>query len=335
LVCVRGMTLLRRIEHVGRRRRLADSTIRCYQDWVGDFLRFCRDGPRWRHPRELGAADVERYLNHLAAERRVSASTQNQATCAIVFLYRQVFVDELGPEHLGRFCAQRARRPTRLPTVLSCGEVERLLAALPAGSVHRTMVELLYGAGLRLNECCTLRVRDVDFDRRQILVRGGKGDKDRAVMLPARCIASLSEQARRVRERHRRDVKSGGGYVPVHHSVAHKCPYAQRDWRWQFVFPSALMRRDARGRGFRWHADPSKLDRGFRIAARRSGVAKRVSAHAFRHSFATHLLEQGWDVRQVQHLLGHASLNTTMVYTHLTSKPAHVVTSPLDRLAAV
>src|SRR5438874_1969420 len=298
------MTLLERMHETAARRRLARSTIDCYQSWISEFLRFCRDGQRWRHPRDLGAAEVEAFLNHLALRKRVAASTQNQAICAIVFLFKQVLADELGPDHLGRFVAERARRPRRVPTVLSSTEVQRLLNVLRADSLHRMMVQLLYGAGLRLMECCTLRIRDVDFDRRQIVVRAGKGDKDRMVMLPVQCIGPLSEQARRVRHLHERDMRRGGGHVPLPASLLHKAAYAEHDWRWQFLFPSAIIRRDELGRGFRWHTDPSKLDGEIRRAAMCAGISKRVSAHTFRHSFATHLLEQGWDVRQVQTLLG-------------------------------
>jgi integrase len=168
----------------------------------------------------------------------------------------------------------------------------------------------------------------------QIVVRGGKGDKDRIVMLPACCRSRLAEQVRRVRHRHERDVARGGGYVPVPDSVGNKCPYAGRDWRWQFVFPSSVLRRDQRGRGVRLHTDGSALERAIALAARRAGLSKRVTAHTLRQSFATHLLEAGYDVRQVQTLLGHASLKTTMIYTHVMNKPAIAVQSPLDRLAA-
>lgn len=333
MVNVRYMTLLDRCKAVAARRHLAGSTVRCYAGWVEDFIRWTggRHG-RWRHPRELAAEDVEAYLNELAVVRRVSASTQNQAICALVFLYRQVLGDELGDGHLGRFAAERARRSTYLPTVLSPGEVTRVLSAMTPGSMHRLMVELIYGTGLRLNECCTLRIRDLDFDRASILVRQAKGRKDRAVMLPRTLVAGLSEQVRRVRHRHARDLKLGGGFVPLPDALAHKTPSAANDWRWQFVFPSVVLRRHGDGRGERWHTDPGKLDRAIRRAAASAGVAKRVTAHAFRHSFATHLLEQGWDVRQVQTLLGHASLATTMIYVHVMNKPSVAVTSPLDRL---
>lgn len=260
------MKLLDRVREVGLRRHLAASTISCYQSWIREFFRFSRVDGTWRGPAELFAADVERYLNHLARDRRVSASTQNQATCAIVFLYKQVLGDELGSDHLGRFEAERARRPARVPTVLSAAEVQRILDALPGGSMRRLMVELLYGAGLRLTECCTLRVRDVDLDRRQIVVRGGKGHKDRLVMLPSRCVSALVGQLCRVRHQHERDVRRGGGYAPLPDTLLHKVPYARVDWRWQYAFPSTILRRDDQGRGFRWHTDPSRLDRCIRRA---------------------------------------------------------------------
>ena len=198
--------------------------------------------------------------------------------------------------------------------------------------MRRLMVELLYGAGLRLMECCTLRVRDLDFDRRQIVIRGGKGDKDRIVMLPMRSIAALAEQVRRVRYQHECDLSRGGGCVPLPDPLSNKVPYAKADWRWQYLFPSRTLRRDAQARGVRWHTDPSRLDWAIRDAARAAKLPKRVTAHTFRHSFATHLLEQGWDVRQVQTLLGHSKLETTMIYTHIMNRPAMAVASPLDRL---
>jgi integrase len=200
--------------------------------------------------------------------------------------------------------------------------------------MRQLMARVMYGAGLRVMEVCTLRVRDLDFDRGQIVVRGGKGGKDRVVMLPAAVRGDLAEQVRRVRHRYERDVARGGGYAPVPDAVAHKVPKAGAEFGWQFVFPSVVMRRDAAGRGVRWHCDPGVVDRAVRRAAREAGLAKRVTCHTFRHSFATHLLEAGYHVRQVQELLGHASLKTTMVYTHVTSRPAVAVRSPLDEVAA-
>jgi integron integrase len=328
------MKILDRIADVGLRRHLARSTIECYQGWVADFLRFSRVERMWRAPAELFAGDVEKFLTHLARDRRLSASSQNQAICAIVFLYKQVLGEELGTDHLGRFEAERSKRPTRVPTVLSGDEVRRVFEAISPRSVHRLMMELLYGTGMRVSECCTLRLRDLDFDRGQIVVRGGKGDKDRVVMLPQSLCGRLAEQCRRVRAQHGRDLARGGGFAPVHDSLAHKAPFAECDWRWQFVFPSVTLRRDERGRGWRWHAHPAVLDRMIRVAARRAGVSKRVSAHTFRHSFATHLLETGYDIRQVQNLLGHANLATTMIYTHIMNKPAIAVRSPLDAMSS-
>jgi integron integrase len=327
------MKLLERLATVGKRRRLSPLTIGCYQRWVREFLTFHRQNEQWRHPAELGGAEVEAFLNHLAQERRVSASTQNQALNGIVFLYSRVLVGELGEDHLGRFAAERAKRPGRVPTVLSAGEVTRVIAALERGSVHQLMVELLYGTGMRVMECCTLRLRDLDFDREQIVVRGGKGDQDRVVMLPRSLVGRLADQTRRVRSRHERDVRKGGGQVPLPEALLHKCPYAERDWRWQFLFPSAVLRRDQSGQGCRWHADPAALGRVVREAAAAAQIGKRVSPHTFRHRFATHLLEAGHDIRQVQTLLGHANLKTTMIYTHVMNRPAVSVCSPLDRLA--
>lgn len=326
------MKLVERMEAVGRRRHLSPRTIACYQSWVKDFLRYHREGNRWRHPRELAEREVEAYLTHLAVQRRLSASSQNQATNALVYLYKQVLADELGKEHLGKFAAERSRRPARVPTVLSVDEVRRVLGAIE-GSTWRLMAELLYGTGMRVSECCTLRVRDVDFERGQIVIRGGKGDKDRIVMLPASLRGRLQEQVGRARDRHDLDMAAGGGYVPLPDSVANKVKYAERDWRWQYLFPSAVMRRNQTDRGFRWHTDPGALSRVITVACKRSGVGKRVTPHTFRHSFATHLLEHGYDVRQVQELLGHEKLETTMIYTHVMNRPAVTVQSPLDRLS--
>ncbi len=329
------MRLLERIAAVGARRRFSRRTVEVYQVWTVRFLQFHRTDAGWRSPGELRGVDVAAFLTHLAHGRRLSASSQNQALNAIVFLYKSVLGEELGEHHLGPIDAQRAARPLKVPTVLSAPEAARVIGSIPPDSVHRLMAELLYGCGLRLMECCTLRVRDLDFDRAQIIIREGKGQKDRVVMMPRSCTPALRRQVGAALARHAADVAIDGGYVPVSDAVAHKCPFAERNAAWQFVFPSRVLRRCTDGRGVRWHTDKAQLDRAIRAAAKRASVHKRVSAHTFRHSFATHLLEGGYDVRQVQTLLGHANLKTTMIYVHVMNKPAIAVTSPLDRLSAV
>ena len=330
------MKLLHHFVVVAQRRRLSEHTIDAYLSWLRQFMTFCaarRGG--WKHPAELGTADVEAFLNDLVLRRRLSASSQNQALCALAFLYRHVLDGVIPKEHLGKFLLERSRRVARVPTVLSVQEVRVLLAAIPPGRIYRLMAELLYGTGMRVSEVCTLRVRDIDLGRAQIIVRAAKGDKDRVVMLPQSLHERLSQQIEFVERRWRSDVARGGGYAPVPDALEHKRPRAGKEFAFQFLFPSAVMRRDEAGYGKRWHADSSALDRMVYDAAKRAGIAKRVTCHTFRHSFATHVLEAGYDIRQVQSLLGHASLKTTMIYTHIMEKPAIAVCSPLDRLAAV
>lgn len=327
------MKLVERFEQVAARRRLARSTRECYWNWIVEFLRFHRSDGAWRPPAELNQTHVEAFLNDLAVRKRVSASTQNQALCALVFLYKHVVVDEVGEKHLGRFEFERARRPRRVPTVLGPDETARLLATMQIGSVQRLLVELLYGAGLRVMECCTLRLRDIDFARKQIIVRGGKGDKDRLVMLPESVVRPLVQHVARVREQYDEDLQRDGGWVEIPISLGHKRPSAAREVQMQYLFGSRLIRRDASGKGFRWHMTPSHADEIVVRAAHAAGIAKRVTCHTLRHSFATHLLEQGWDIRQVQQLLGHVKLETTMIYTHVMNKPSIAVRSPLDQLA--
>src|SRR5688500_2169473 len=326
---------MERLDRACRLAHLARSTRLQYLRWVEQFLRFHRrrDG-RWRGPHELRGGEVASFLTHMAVERRLSESSQNQALCAIVFLYTHV-LSELPKDHLGDIRALRSTRPRTLPTVLSAAELGRLLQSLPIETDCGLMVRLMYGTGMRIGECCTLRVRDLDFDRRQIMIRQAKGKKDRVVMLPASLRGALRDHLRVRRELHERDLHRFAGYVPLPDSVASKAPARDREWAWQFAFPSVAVRHDARHRGVRWHTTPAHLARTIAVAAPAAGIAKRVTPHALRHSFATHLLEQGWDVRQVQTLLGHASLETTMVYTHVMETAAVAVTSPLDRLAGV
>jgi integron integrase len=331
------MKLMERFADVAARVHLASNTIACYRRWILEFLEFHRRGGQWVHPRELGTGEVEAFLTHLARDRRLSSSSQNQATNALVFLYKQVLDGEVPEDHLGRFTAERSRRPAHVPTVLSVNEAMCVIDASVEGSMYQTMMRLMYGTGLRVAECCTLRLRDLDFERGQIIVRSGKGAKDRIVMLPMALQKELADQSRKVRDRYERDCKKGGGWVPLELSATgpaelkHKVPYAERDWRWQFVFPSATLARDQEGNGYRWHLHPGVLARAVRNATRKAQVGKRVSPHTFRHSFATHLLEAGYDIRQVQTLLGHERLETTMIYTHVMNRPAVAVVSPLDR----
>lgn len=330
------MKLLEQLEVVAKRRRLARNSVDAYSSWVRQFIEFSKARlGEWKHPADLGTADVEAFLNDLVVARRLSASAQNQALCALAFLYTHVLADVIPQDHLGRFLLQRSRRPRRIPTVLSADEVRRVIEAVPPTRIYRLMIELLYGTGLRIGELCTLRIRDIDFGRAQIIVRAGKGEKDRIVMLPASLHERLNDHIDRVRDRWQADVRRGGGYAPVPDALLHKRPRAAHELPWQFVFASSVMRRDPSGHGTRWHADPSALDRAVYAAAIRAGVQKRVTCHTFRRSFATHVLEAGYDVRQVQSLLGHSSLKTTMIYTHVMNRPAVSVASPLDRLACV
>lgn len=330
------MKLLQRLDATCWRDHLANATREQYKRWVEQFLRFHRrpDGT-WRGPEDLRGPEVGAFLTYLAVERRLAESSQNQALCAIVYLYGQVLGDELGKDHLGDIRGLRSTRPKLLPTVLSVPEVQRLLSAME-GEMG-LMVRLLYGTGMRIGECCTLRVRDVDFDRSQIMVRQGKGKKDRMLMLPSSLHGPLTDHLRMRREMHERDLQAHGGYVPLPDSVSNRAPGNEREWAWQYVFASSMARYnpgpDGKLRGVRWHRSPAFLHRALGAAARAVGIAKRVSPHTLRHSFATHLLEQGWDIRQVQTLLGHVSVETTMIYTHVMNKPGVTVASPLDRMA--
>jgi integron integrase len=280
-----------------------------------------------RHPSALGVAEVERFLSMLAEERRVSAATQNQALSALLFLYREVLAEPL-PWLEG---VVRAKVPQRLPTVLTRDEVRAVLARLPER--ERLFATLLYGAGLRLLEGLTLRVKDVDFGAAQIIVRGGKGDKDRVVPFPKSVTAELTRHLELVRELHRSDLAAGAGEVVLPNALAAKFPNAGREWRWQYVFPATrtYVERET-GKRRRHHLHPTAVQRAVRTAAERAGISKRVSCHTFRHSFATHLLEDGYDIRTIQELLGHKDVSTTMIYTHVLNRGGRGVRSPADLL---
>ena len=291
--------------------------------WIRRFVRYHGT----RHPRELGAAEVARFLSMLALERRVSASTQNQALSALLFLYRNVLSEPL-PWVEG---VVRAKIPVRVPTVLTRAEVRAVLAELP--DRERLIVMLLYGAGLRLLECLTLRVKDIDFAANQMVVRGGKGGKDRVVPLPAAVCAVLVRHLEATRALHARDLAAGGGEVPLPHALQHKYPTAGRDWRWQYVFPATRQYVESgTGTRRRHHLHESVVQQAVRSAVARTRIQKRVSCHTFRHSFATHLLEDGYDIRTIQELLGHKDVSTTMIYTHVLNRGGRGVRSPADTL---
>ncbi len=325
LPCPEPPRLLDRLRRACRVRQFSPRTEDCYVSWAERFIRF----HDLRHPNTMGAPEIERFLSDLAANGHVAASTQNQAFHALLFLYQEV----LGIE-LPRLDALRARRPRRLPTVLSPEEVRRVLEAVEGGDdVYRLMARLLYGAGLRRQECCQLRVHDLDLRRYQLTVRHGKGGKDRVVMLPRSLAPDLQRQLLQRRQCHDRDRAAGQAYAPLPFALARKFPRAAEDLGWQFLFAGQHRSTDPKtGRVGRYHVHPGVLARAVTAAARRAGLDRRVGCHTLRHSFATRLVERGVDLRTIQLLLGHESLETTMVYTHVARQGPAGVTSPLDLL---
>ena len=306
-----------------RRRHYSRRTEETYVHWIKRFIYFSGK----RHPAQMGAAEVTAFLNHLARERNVAANTQNQALSALLFLYKEALETPLP----WLDALERSVRPARLPTVLTPREVQRLLAAMRG--TKRLMAGLLYGAGLRLRECLTLRVKDLDFEYRQILIRDGKGAKDRVTVLPASLTDPLKAHLARVKALHERDLARGYGDVELPDALARKYPRAPYEWGWKFVFPSERLSTDPdTGVIRRHHVYENFLARGVKEAARAAGIAKHVSCHTLRHSFATHLLEDGYDIRTVQELLGHADVSTTMIYTHVLNRGGRGVASPLDGL---
>jgi len=317
--------LINRFREAIRSRHYSRRTEKSYWFWIRFFI--FHNGKR--HPADMGAAEVTAFLSWLATERKVAAATQNQALAALLFLYKAVLGCDL-PWFDGLV---RAKRPVRIPVVLSEAEVRRLFEQLHG--VVWVMASLLYGAGLRLQECLMLRVKDVDFAYRQILVRDGKGAKDRVTMLPEGVVQPLQAHLGKLRALHRRDLAEGYGEVWLPYALSRKYPRAGYEWGWQFLFPSKNRSADPEsGVIRRHHVYPDTMSRAIKRAARAAGIAKPVSCHTLRHSFATHLLEGGYDIRTVQELLGHSDVSTTMIYTHVLNRGGRGVKSPLDRIGS-
>ncbi|GAA4861354.1 integron integrase [Luteimonas vadosa] len=313
------------MEEVRRKIRFRHYSLRTERAYVGWIWRFILANGR-RHPRELGAPEVEAFLTRLAVEGRVAASTQNQALSALLFLYKEV----LGLDLPWMQEVVRAKRPQRIPTVLSRGEVQAVLAQMDGRPW--LVASLLYGTGMRLMECLRLRVKDVDFARNEITVRNGKGGKDRRTVLPASLVEPLQRELERVTVLHQRDLQAGFGAVYLPHALSRKYPNAAREPGWQYVFPAKSRSADPRsGTERRHHCDDAVLTRALKRGCREAGIVKPVSAHTLRHSFATHMIEAGYDIRTVQELLGHADVATTQIYTHVLNRGAGGVLSPLDR----
>lgn len=297
-------------------------TEEVYIRWIRWFIRFHGN----KHPRNMGKPEIEAFLTHLAVARNVSAGTQNQALSAILFLYKEVLEQEM-PWLDG---VTRAKKSQRLPTVLTRAETTQILAKLPKS--WSLIGRLLYGTGMRLLECLRLRIKDVDFQRGEIIVRSGKGDKDRVTMLPASLVPELKTQLERVQYLHGIDIADGYGDVWLPHALARKYPRAGREIGWQYIFPSAVRCIDPWDKVTvrRHHVHEKGMQRAIKQAAHDAGIIKPVSPHTLRHSFATHLLERGSDIRTIQELLGHANVETTMIYTHVVQRGGHGVVSPLD-----
>ncbi|MDO5654130.1 MAG: integron integrase [Brachymonas sp.] len=316
---------LRLLDQVRNRCRVLHYSLRtekAYVDWIRRFVLFHNK----RHPLEMGAAEVEAFLTHLAVERNVSASTQNQALAALLFLYQQV----LGQELPWLNDVTRAKKPQRLPTVLNRLEVQQLLACV-VDPVPQLLCRLLYGTGMRLLEGTRLRVKDVDFVRNEIVIRDGKGGKDRVTMLPRMLVGDLRGHLAQRRVLFDADVAANRADVYLPDALAVKHPNAPREWAWQYVFVAQRLSVDPRsGAVRRHHLDEKLIQRRLKAAAENAGIAKAVSPHVLRHSFATHLLESGYDIRTVQELLGHSDVSTTMIYTHVLNRGGRGVVSPLD-----
>jgi len=315
--------LLDQVREAIRTRHYSPKTEESYVHWIKRFIFFHKK----RHPAEMGEKEIAQFLSSLASELHVSAATQNQALNGVLFLYREVLRKEIGYVD----GVIRAKRPHRLPVVLTRQEVKSILVAL--GQSDWLMVMLLYGAGLRLMECLQLRVKDIDFASNQILVRAGKGDKDRHTMLPTALKDRLAKHLDAIKRQHQSDLERGMGRVALPNALERKYPNTGKEWGWQWVFPATSHYTDpVTGERRRHHLHESVLQKAVKEAVRKAGIPKPATPHTFRHSFATHLLEDGYDIRTVQELLGHRDVSTTMIYTHVLNRGGRGVNSPADRL---
>lgn len=300
----------------------ARSTEQTYIHWIKRYIFFHNK----RHPKDMGAAEVEQFLSHLATAGKVSASTQNQALSSLLFLYKYVLQKDLPTLSLPSL---RAKEGKRLPNVLTKDEVHKVL--LQMSGMCGLMAKLLYGSGMRLNECVQLRVKDIDFGQHQIIVHDGKGQQDRVTILPEKLVPLLQEHLQWRKKIHEEDLAHGNGFVYLPYALERKYPNADKEWVWQFVFPSAQLAKDSKsGKMLRWYMSDSTLQKAVREASQTAKIDKRVGCHTFRHSFATHLLQNGYDIRTVQELLGHKDVKTTMIYTHVLNRGGLAVRSPLD-----
>jgi len=317
----RPRKLLEQISDALRVKHYSYQTEKSYLLWIRRFILFHNK----RHPKEMGGEEINAFLTHLAVEGKVAASTQNQALSALLFLYREVLHLELDLD----LDAVRAKRSRYLPTVLTPEEVKAIIVHL--SGIHRLVVQVLYGSGLRLAEAQQLRVKDVDFNQRQLVIRNSKGMESRLTMLPETLVEPLQEHLLWAKRQHQQDLEQGYGSVYLPFALERKYPNAEREWSWQYVFPAERLSQDPRtGITRRHHLHESGLQRAIKQAVQKTGIPKRVSCHTFRHSFATHLLQNGYDIRTVQELLGHKDVKTTMIYTHVLNKGGRGVRSPLD-----
>jgi integron integrase len=312
--------LLDQVDDAIKALHYSSRTGETYRYWIKQFILFHNK----RHPNEMRESEITAFLVHLAQDEHVSSSTQTQALSSLLFLYRHVLKIKLVEIEI-----PRAKKAEHVPVVLSRAEVQRILAQL--SGVTKLMTQLLYGGGLRLNECLQLRVKDIDFDYRQIVVRDPKGAHDRFTILPASVIDPLKEHLALVKRQHQEDLAKGYGAVYLPFALSEKYPNAEREWAWQYVFPSARLAYDPQARTMRrWYTSETTLQRAIKTAAHKAGINKVIGPHTFRHSFATHLLESGYDIRTVQELLGHKDVKTTQIYTHVLNRGGLAVRSPLD-----